>query len=152
MFILYFFKFKYIWYLGRLMFLFWWSPLNVCLLSSAVSDWLLIPSSVLCIFRFSNFFFVFWGPHSWHMEVPRLGVCNLHHSSLKRRILKPLSEARNWTRVLIDTSQVCYHWITMETPRVSIYVFFISFLYLTDSVFSFLNILNRVILTVCFVY
>ena len=56
---------------------------------------------------------VILGPHPWHMEVPRLGVelelqlpafatatatpdpslvCNLHHSSQQRRILKPLSK------------------------------------------------------------
>ena len=33
-------------------------------------------------------------------------VCNLHHSSQQRQILNPLSEARDQTRVLKDTSQV----------------------------------------------
>ena len=62
------------------------------------------------------------------MEVPRLGVklelllpacatatatpdlshiCNLHHSSQQRRILNPLSEARDRTCILMDTSQIC---------------------------------------------
>ena len=61
------------------------------------------------------------------MEAPRLGVelepkllayttaaakrdrnhiCDLHHSSWQRWILNPLSEARDWTCVLMDTSQV----------------------------------------------
>ena len=61
------------------------------------------------------------------MEVPRLGVklelqplayttvtatrdlsyvCNLQHSSGQRQILNPLSEAKDRTRVLADTSQV----------------------------------------------
>jgi len=61
------------------------------------------------------------------MEVPRLGVelelqlpasitatatqdpsriCNLHHSSWRRRILNPLSEARDQTYVLMDASQI----------------------------------------------
>ena len=59
------------------------------------------------------------------MEVPRLGVklelqlpayttatpdpsciCDLHHSLWQRRILNPLSEARNQAGVLLDTSQV----------------------------------------------
>ena len=74
--------------------------------------------------------FCFLGPHLWPMEVPRLGfeselqqsaytastatqdlshVCNLHHSSGQHQILKPLSEARDQTRILMDTSQVCYH-------------------------------------------
>ena len=70
--------------------------------------------------------FVFLGLHLKHMEVSRLGVelelpllayatatsdpshvCNLHHSS--HRILNPLSEARNRTRVLIDASQIRFH-------------------------------------------
>ena len=65
------------------------------------------------------------------MEIPRLGVelelqlltyttatatatwdlthvCDLHHSSLQRWILNPLSEARDRTHVLMDTSQVHY--------------------------------------------
>ena len=62
------------------------------------------------------------------MEVPRLGVklelelpayttaratrdlshvCDLHHGSRRRRILNPLSEARDRTHILMDTSQVC---------------------------------------------
>ena len=59
------------------------------------------------------------------MEVPRLGVklglqllayttatwdlnrvCDLHHSSWQWRIINPLSEARDQTRVLVDTSWV----------------------------------------------
>ena len=70
-------------------------------------------------------FFFFLGLLPWHMEVPRLGVeselhllaytivtempgpsgvCNLHCSSQQRHILNPLSEARDRTHVLMDTS------------------------------------------------
>ena len=61
------------------------------------------------------------------MEVPRLGVelelpacttatakwdlsliCDLYHSSWQRWILNPLCEARDQTRILMDTSWVCY--------------------------------------------
>jgi len=69
----------------------------------------------------------FLGPHLWHMEVPRLGVelelqlpaystptatrdlshiCDLHHSSHQCRILNSLSEARDRTCILMDTSRV----------------------------------------------
>ena len=73
------------------------------------------------LFRF--FFFIFLGPHPWHMEVLRLGVesellayttatarldpicvCN----SWQRWILNPLSKARDQTHVLMDTSQICF--------------------------------------------
>ena len=60
-----------------------------------------------------------------HMEVSRLGVkselqllayttvtatrdLSLHHSSWQRRSLNPLSEARDQTHALMDTSGVCY--------------------------------------------
>ena len=73
------------------------------------------------------FFLVSLGPHLLHMEVASLGVwsalllpayttaiatqdpsyvCNLHHSSRQRQILNPLSGARDWTHVLMDTTQV----------------------------------------------
>ena len=75
-------------------------------------------------------FFFFFGSlrHPWHMEVPRLGVeselqplayatvmpdpkhtCHLHCSSWQRRILNPLSETRDQTCVLMDTSQIRFH-------------------------------------------
>ena len=76
---------------------------------------------------FLFFFFFFLELHLGHIEVPRLGVkpelqllayttatatrdpsciCNLHHSSWQFWVLNPLSEARDRTRTLVDTSQV----------------------------------------------
>ena len=84
----------------------------------------------------SFFVFVLWGPYLQHMEVPRLGVksekqllayttatavgdpshtCDLHHSSWQRWIFSPLSEARDQTSILMDTSRVHYHWATTGT-------------------------------------
>ena len=40
-------------------------------------------------------------------------VCDLHHSLHQRQIFNLLSEARDQTRILMDTSRVCYHWATM---------------------------------------
>ena len=72
-------------------------------------------------------FFAFLGPHSQHMEAPRLTVqselqlptyttvtatpdpshvCDLHHSSLQHQILNPLSEARERTLDLMAPSQI----------------------------------------------
>ena len=72
------------------------------------------------------------------MEVPRLGVemelqlpayttatatrdlrhiRNLHQNSWQHWILNPLSEARDQTYVLIDTSQMRFHCATTETPQ-----------------------------------
>ena len=75
------------------------------------------------------FFFFFLGPCLQHMEVSRLEIgselqllacatamttqdlsCNLHHSSQQHRILNTLSEVRDWTHILMNTSQVGYPW------------------------------------------
>ena len=74
-------------------------------------------------------FFSFLGPYLRHVEVPRLGVeselqlpvyttatatqdpsrvFDLHHSSRQYQILNPLSEARDRTRLLMDTGRVHY--------------------------------------------
>ena len=45
-------------------------------------------------------------------------VCNQHHSSWQCQILKPLSEAKYQTWVLMDSSQVRYCWAMMGTSRV----------------------------------
>jgi len=71
------------------------------------------------------------------MEIPRLGVelqlqlpayitatatqdlshvCDLHHSSRQHQILNIPSKARDRTHVLMDTSQICFHWATRGTP------------------------------------
>ena len=74
------------------------------------------------------------------MEVPRLGVyhqncscrptsqatatrdpsqaCDLHHSSQQRRILNPLSKARDRTHVFTDTSRIHFCCITVGTPKI----------------------------------
>ena len=43
-------------------------------------------------------------------------ICDLCHSSWQCQILNPLNEARDQTLILMDTSQVRYHWATMGTP------------------------------------
>ena len=86
---------------------------------------------------FFSFFFGFLGPHLRHMEVARLEVklelqlpttatatatwdpiciCNLHHTSWQRWIPNPLSKARDWTCILMNTSQICFHWATIGPP------------------------------------
>ena len=76
-----------------------------------------------------------------HMEVPRLGVkselqllayntvtatqdpsriCDLHHSSMKRRIINLLREARDQTSILMDTSRICFHCTTIGTPHMQL--------------------------------
>ena len=45
-------------------------------------------------------------------------VCDLYHSSKQRRILNPLSGARDQTRVFINICQVCYCCATMGTPLI----------------------------------
>ena len=43
-------------------------------------------------------------------------ICNLHHSSQQCQILNPLSEARDRTSVLMDTSWIRYCCTTVGTP------------------------------------
>ena len=99
---------------------------------------------LLSFFGFFFFFLIFLGPYLQHMEVPRIAVkselqlpayatataiqdpspvCSLYHSSWQRWILNPLSEVRDRTPILIDTSQVCYGCATMGTPWNVFYIF-----------------------------
>ena len=43
-------------------------------------------------------------------------ICDLHHSLPQLQIPSPLSKARDWTHILMDTSQICFHCIAMGTP------------------------------------
>ena len=43
-------------------------------------------------------------------------VYDLHSSSQQCQILNPLIEAKDWTHILMDTSQIRFHWATMGTP------------------------------------
>ena len=97
----------------------------------------------------SLFFFFLLGLHPWHMEVPRLGVkselrllatatatatatrdpshlCDLHHSSRRRQILNPLSEARDRTHNVMVPSQIHFHCATTGTPAASFVMSFCS--------------------------
>ena len=42
-------------------------------------------------------------------------IWDLHHTSLQCQILNTLSETRDWTRILTDTSWVHYCWVTTGT-------------------------------------
>ena len=92
--------------------------------------------TVLEPYLFFFFFFNFRATPQ-HMEVPWLGVeselqllanatvtatpdlsrlFDLHHSSRQRQILSPLSESRDQTCILVDASQICFHWAMTGTP------------------------------------
>ena len=43
---------------------------------------------------------------------------DLHHSSQQHQILNPLNKAREWTRILIDTSLIHFRWAMMGTPYI----------------------------------
>ena len=82
-------------------------------------------------------YFIFLGLHLQHTEVPRLGVeselqllayttatamsdpsgvCDLQHSSRQLWIPHPLSEARDWTCILMATSQIHFCCPKTGTP------------------------------------
>ena len=46
-------------------------------------------------------------------------LCDLHHSSRQCQILNPVSEARDRTCILMDTSLICFHCATTGTPYCS---------------------------------
>ena len=69
-------------------------------------------------------------------------VCHLYHSSWQCLILNPLNKARDWTCVLMDPSQVLYHWDTMGTPRwlfmclLSFSIMFSMFIYIVAWIYT----------------
>ena len=95
---------------------------------------------------FFFFFFCFLGPFPRHMNVPRLGVtfklqplayttatatpdpsvCDLHQSSQRRWLPDPLSEARDGTIILTDTSWIRFHCATAGTLPFSFLSFFLG--------------------------
>ena len=44
-------------------------------------------------------------------------ICDLHHCSLQRQILNPLSEARDQTCTLMVPSRIRFSWATIGTPK-----------------------------------
>ena len=54
--------------------------------------------------------------HHSHSNIRFEPLLQSHHSSCQRWILKPLSEARDQTHILMDTSWVYFHWATVGTP------------------------------------
>ena len=118
----------------------------MCILAYFITLHLWFPPSYIFLilsYLFIYLFIVFLWPHPWHVEGPRLGVklelqllaCttataiqdqshifDLHHSSWQCWILNPLSKARDWTCILMDTSQICFHWATTGTPPSTFYI------------------------------
>ena len=96
-------------------------------------------------------YFCFSGPHPQHMEVPRLRVklelqllayatatvmpdprriCTLHYSSQQHQILNPLNAARDWTHVLMITSQIHFLCDTVGTPYLFFNLVFFAYFFL----------------------
>ena len=120
-----------------------WSPF-VCPYPpiKILSDMSLLSSPTASSFPSHSFFFfflVFLGPQPWHMEVPRPGdeleqqllacttatatedpshIWDLHHSSRQCQIPDQLSEAKDRTCVLMDTSQIRFHFATTGMPPI----------------------------------
>ena len=102
--------------------------------------WLWRCCCLLVFFFVCLFLFCFLGPHLWHMEIPRLRVeselhllaytttisnamldpsllCDLCCSLWQQhQLLNPLSGPKYRTHILMDTGWVHYHWATMGTP------------------------------------
>ena len=63
-----------------------------------------------------------YAPATASQDLSRL--CHLHHSSWQHQILNPLTEARDQTHTLMDTSQVRYGCARTETPFLHFLFFF----------------------------
>ena len=110
------------------------------------------------IYYYYYYYYCFLGPHSWHMEVPRIGVelelqllanatatatldprrvCDLHYSSWQYQILNPLIEAC----ILMDASWIRFHCATSGTPMIILFYFilfyFILFYFILFCLFVF---------------
>ena len=76
-------------------------------------------------FFFFFFFCIFWGaPKAYggsqarcQIRAVAASLCHLNHSSPQCQILNPLSEARVRTCILMDTSQILFHWAKTGTPE-----------------------------------
>ena len=66
----------------------------------------------------NRFIFQNHGLVTWATQVPS-HICHLHYSSQQLLIPIPLSEARDWTHILMDTSQVRYRRATTGTPAIA---------------------------------
>ena len=99
------------------------------------------------MFLFS-FFFCLFRPHLRHMDVPRLGVkselqlpayttatatsdlsfiFNLHYNSQQCQIFNPLTESRKWTRNLMVTSRIHFHFAARTSEFKILMILFIFF-------------------------
>ena len=100
---------------------------------------------ILLFYYYFFFFLPFLGPLLQHMKIPSLGVklelqllayatataildpshvFDLYHSLRQSWIPDPLSESRDQTCILMDTSQISFCCATMGTPFCFIYLFF----------------------------
>ena len=57
------------------------------------------------------------GLYHSHSRTGSSHVCNLHCSSRQYQILNPLSEAKDWTYILMDAGQIHFCWVTLGTPN-----------------------------------
>ena len=102
---------------------------------SQTTSWEALPYSILFILLsfFLSFFFFFLGPCPMAYGSSQVrghigaAAASLHHSHSNARsepslqqhhqILTPLSGARDWTCILIDTSWVLYQWTVTGAPQ-----------------------------------
>ena len=68
-------------------------------------------------------------------------VFDLHHSSWQHWILNPLSEARDWTCILTDASQMHILWAMMGTPQSAIFNWKFIAVFSKDGISAFSTLL-----------
>ena len=62
-------------------------------------------------------------PQPQQCQIRGTSAAYIHHSSRQRRILNPGNKARDWSSVLMDTSQINFCWATTGTPFIYLFCF-----------------------------
>ena len=108
---------------------------------------------VFWFFLFVFCFLSFYGHTCGIWEVSRLGIksnpsysCQPTPQPQQRGILNPLSKARSWTHVLVDTSQLRFPWATTGTLLILNFEVTILFYFCL----SCLILLNNILLSLVF--
>ena len=116
---------SFVFYLKNFLYHFWWCRSSGCWQQNSLSFFFVC---LFYLFRATSMTYGICQARGW-MGAIAAGLHHSHsnvvsepylqptpHSSWQHWILNPLSRVRDWTCILMDTSQACDHWATMGIP------------------------------------